>query len=98
MAELLYELEISDSFFLALNGKFLLELGRVDHHFRGILIELKELFYEVGVHEIITSDDFSKDVLEIFSSTLQLLVGHFEEETFFRKGGERVKVVFKTRE
>ncbi len=38
---------VPDAFGLSFDGVFHMQSGRVDHHFRGVFIQLKELLYEV---------------------------------------------------
>ena len=82
---------IPDTFALTLNHILQCKLGGVDHYLGGVFVELKEIFYGFGVHEIISDNNFLQESLESFFSVLEFLLAHFEE-AFAGEGGERMVV------
>ena len=81
---------VADALGLALDLVLEVQLGRVDHHFRRVLVQLQELLDQLRVHEIIAHDDLPEELLESGPALLHLLLGHLEEVALLGQWGQRV--------
>lgn len=81
---------VADALGLPLDLVLEVQLGRVDHHFRCVLVELQELLDQLRVHEIVAHDDLAQEVLESGPALLHLLLGHLEEVALLGECGQGV--------
>lgn len=81
---------VADALGLSLDLVLEVQLRRVDHHFRGVLVQLQELLHQLGVHEVVAHDDLAQEVLEAGPPLLHLLLGHLEEVALLGQRRQRV--------
>lgn len=87
---LLYVGVITDTLTLSLHAVLQVQFWWVYHDFGCILIQLQELLHQLRVHEVISHDDLPQELLQACSTSLKLLLSHFEQVALLWKSGKGV--------